>query len=77
MGLRFPPSVKPDEAEEWIGALSADRLEPVPAEDALKRMKFSESLPPHVADRVFLARFDDAGAIRMILAEAKKVTLEG
>ena len=74
LSLRFSTSIKSN--EELIGALSADRIEPVPAEDAIEGMTFSECLPPHVAAEVFCARFNDAEAVRTILAEPKRVVVE-
>lgn len=75
LSLRFPATMTLNEAEELIAGLSADRIEPVPAADAIKEMKFSECLPPHTAAEVFRARFNDAEAVRAILAEPRRVTL--
>ena len=68
--------MKLNEVEELIGALSADRIEPVPAEDAIEGMKFSECLPPHIAAEVFCARFNDAEAVRKIVGEPRRVVVE-
>ena len=76
LSLRFPTSVKLKEAEELIGALSADRIEPVPAEDAIEAMKFSECLPPHIAAEVFCARFNDAEAVGKIVGAPRRVVVE-
>ncbi|MBN9519349.1 DEAD/DEAH box helicase [bacterium] len=73
LSLRFSTSLKLNEVEELIGSLTADRIEPVPADDAIEGMKFSECLPPHFAAEVFCARFNDAGAVRAILAEPRRV----
>ncbi len=75
LSIRFTTSMKLNEVEELIGALSADRIEPVPAEDAIEGMKFSECLPPHVAAEVFRARFNDAEAVSSILAEPRRVVV--
>lgn len=77
LSLRFTASMKLNEIEELIVALSADRIEPLPAEDAIEGMKFSECLPPHVAAEVFCARFNDAEAVRTILAEPRRVVIDG
>jgi ATP-dependent Lhr-like helicase len=76
LSLRFTTSMKLNEVEELIGTLSADRIEPVPAEDAIEGMKFSECLPPPVAAEVFSARFNDAEAVRTILDEPRRVVVE-
>jgi ATP-dependent Lhr-like helicase len=75
LSLRFTTSMSLNEVEELIGSLSADRIEPVPAEDAIKDMKFSECLPQYVAAEVFCARFNDTEAVRMILAEPRRVVV--
>lgn len=76
LSLRFISSMTLNEVEQLIGSLSADGIEAVPAEDAIEGMKFSECLPPHVAAEVFCARFNDAEALRTILAEPKRVVVE-
>ena len=76
LSLRFTTSLKLNEVEELIGSLTADRIEPVPAEDAIEGMKFSECLPPHLAAEVFCARFDDADAVRKIVGEPRRVIVE-
>lgn len=76
LSLQFMTSMKLNEVEELIGTLSADQIEPVPAEDAIQGMKFSECLPPHFAAEVFCARFNDIDAVGRILGEPKRVVLE-
>ncbi len=76
LSIRFTTALKLNEVEVLIAALSADRIEPVPAEDAIEGMKFSECLPPHVAAEVFRARFDDRDGVRGILAEPRRVVVE-
>jgi ATP-dependent Lhr-like helicase len=76
LSIRFTTSMKLNEVEELIGALTADRIKPIPAEDAIEGLKFSECLPPHVAAEVFCARFKDAEAVRNILGEPKRVVVE-
>jgi hypothetical protein len=76
LSLRFGASTKLHEVGGLIGTLSADRIEPVPAEEAIEGLKFYECLPPPVAAEVFCARFNDAEALRTILAEPKRVVVE-
>jgi hypothetical protein len=57
-------------------SLSADRIDPVPAEDAIEGMEFSEGFPPHVTAEVSRTRFNDAEAVRTILAEPKREVVE-
>jgi ATP-dependent helicase Lhr and Lhr-like helicase len=76
LSIRFTTSMKLNEVEELIGALLAERIEPVPAEDAIEGMKFSECLPPHIAAEVFCARFNDAEAVRKIVREPRRVVVE-
>jgi ATP-dependent Lhr-like helicase len=73
LSIRFTTTVKLNEVEELIGTLLADRIEPVPAEDAIEGMKFSECLPPHIAAEVFCARFNDGEAVGNILGEQRKM----
>jgi ATP-dependent helicase Lhr and Lhr-like helicase len=76
LSLRFSASLKLSDAEELIGALSADSIEPVPAEDAIEGLKFSECLPPHIAAEVFCARFNDPEAVRKIVGEPRRVVVK-
>ncbi len=76
MSLRFTPSMKLTEVEALIAALSTDRIEPVPAEDAVEGLKFSECLPPYMADAVFCARFNDPEAVRKVVGEPTRVVVE-
>ncbi len=73
LSVRFPASVKPSEVEELLGALSPDRIEPTPSDDAIEGMKFSECLPPHIAAEVFCARFNDSESVCRIVAEPRRV----
>ena len=75
LSLRFTTSMKLNEVEDLIGALRDDRIEPVPAEDAIEDMKFSECLPARIAAEVFCARFNDADAVRAILSEPRRVII--
>lgn len=76
LSIRFMTTMKVNEVEELIGALSAAQIEPVPAEDAIEGLKFSECLPPHIAAEVFCARFNDAEAVRKIVGEPRRVVVE-
>ncbi len=76
LSLRFTTSMTLSEAEELIGALAADRIEPVPAQDAIEGLKFSECLPPHLAAAGFCARFNDPEAIRKVLSEPVRRVVE-
>ncbi|MFO0875946.1 MAG: helicase-related protein [Gemmataceae bacterium] len=76
LSLRFTNATKLNEVEELIRGFSANQIEPVPAEDAIEGMKFSECLPPQIAAEVFCARFNDAEAVRKILAEQSSVVIE-
>ena len=73
LSLRFTTSTKLNEVEALIAGLDPDRIEPVPAEDAIEDMKFSECLPARIAAEVFCARFNDADAVKAILNEPKRV----
>jgi ATP-dependent Lhr-like helicase len=76
LSLRFPASVKLNEVEALVETLSAGQIDPIPAEDAMNGMKFSECLPPHLAAEVFCARFNDAEAVRRIVGEPRRVVVE-
>ena len=76
LSLRFTTSLKLNEVEELIAAISAERIEPVPSDDAIEGMKFSECLPKHIATEVFCARFNDAEAVKKIVGEARQVVVE-
>ncbi len=77
LSIRFTSSIKLSQIEGLIEGLSAKRIEPVPDEDAIESMKFSECLPPQIAAEVFCARFNDAEAVGRILAEPRRVVAEG
>lgn len=76
LSLRFPTSLPINEVEVLIGLLKGARIEPVPAEDAIAGLKFSECLPHDMAAEVFCARFNDAEGVRNILDEPKQVVFE-
>ena len=76
LSLRFPASLTLNEVEDLTGSLSAESIEPVPAEDAVENLKFAECLPPRIAAEVFCARFNDAEAIRKIVGEPRRVVVE-
>jgi ATP-dependent Lhr-like helicase len=76
LSLRFSAARKLSEVEEVIAAISVERIGPVPAEDAIEGLKFSECLPPHLAAEVFCARFNDIGVAKKILNEPRRVVVE-
>ena len=76
LSLRFTTTTKLNEVEALIAGLDPNRIEPVPAEDAIEDMKFSECLPAHIAAEVFCARFKDAEAVTSILDEPRRVVVE-
>jgi len=76
LSLRFPTSMKLNEVQDLVEELSADLVEPVPAQDAIKGLKFSECLPPLLAAEVFCARFNDAQPLKAILDEPRRVVVE-
>jgi len=76
LSLRFPPSLTLKEVEDLIVSLSVDSIRPVPAEDVIDGMKFSECLPPQIAAEVFCARFNDAEAVRTIMGEVRREVVE-
>lgn len=63
LAIRFPHSLKLGDIESVIRSRLAEEIKPVPDEDSLENLKFSECLPRQVADEVFCARFDDPEAI--------------
>jgi hypothetical protein len=60
-----------------LGTLSAHDVPAVPDPRAIENLKFSEALPPALADQVYLARFSDERAVYSILAEPLRVVSEG
>ncbi len=76
LSLRFQTSLTLKDVEDLIGSLSAERIVPVAAQDAIEGLKFSECLPPQIAAEVFCARFNDAEAVRRVVGEARRVVVE-
>jgi ATP-dependent Lhr-like helicase len=66
-----------DEVREHIGSLSSRTISAMPDSKAVEDLKFSEALPPVLAERVYLARFNDERAIRDVLADPLRVVSEG
>jgi hypothetical protein len=74
LAVRFPTSCTLIEIEEHLDALSGEAVVPVPNDDAIKNLKFSECLPPPLAAEVYCARLDAPEAVRNVLHERKRFT---
>ena len=60
----------PTKFESTLGSLRPERIVPVPDPDAIENLKFSEALPPALADEVFCSRSDNPTAIRTTTGRA-------
>ena len=56
-----------------IGSIRAGDVVPVPSEEAVYGLKFSECLPPWLATEVFAARYSDPDGVRQIVDEPMRV----
>ncbi len=76
LSLRFLPPATLDRVEALLKSLPAEKVAPVPKEEAIENLKFSECLPSHIAVKVFCARYNDAEAVRKIVGELRRVIIE-
>lgn len=74
--IRFPTSLKLNDAESLVGSRLAEEIRPIPDETAIENLKFSECLPHQVAGEVFVARFNDPEAIATIRKEQRRVVIK-
>ncbi len=66
-----------DEVRGHLGSLSAHEISAVPDPRAIENLKFSEALPPALAEQVYLARFSDEEGVYSVLAEPLRSVSEG
>jgi ATP-dependent Lhr-like helicase len=64
------------EVREHLASLPARTISAVPDPRAIENLKFSEALPPALAEQVYLARFSDEEAVYSILAEPIRAVSE-
>lgn len=76
LSIRFPSTCTLEELEEQLGTLSPETIVPIPDEEAIKNLKFSECLPPTIAAEVFCSRFNAPEAIEHVLHERRRVIIE-
>ncbi len=76
LSIRFRPPCDAEEVHQWIASLSAEDLQPVPNDDVIQQLKFSECLPRDLAAEVFLARCHDPSAIRKALSEPRRIVID-
>lgn len=72
LALRFPSMSNLDEIQACLSALTPGSIQPMPNEEAMSKLKFSECLSPALAAEVFTSRFNDPVGISRALAEPRK-----
>ncbi len=76
LSILFRSPCEADELIRLISSISADDVRPVPNDDAMEQLKFSECLPRSLAVDVFTARFNDLFSIRKALREPRRVIVD-
>jgi ATP-dependent Lhr-like helicase len=76
LSLSFPAASSVEAVSQSIGDIQVEAAVPIPSAEAMENLKFSECLPPHVANSVFTARFDDRAGVEQALAEQRRVVVE-
>jgi ATP-dependent Lhr-like helicase len=62
-------------AQQTLKLASPDELRPIAHEKAIRGLKFSECLPPHLADQVTSMRLRDDEAVASVLQQQVRVTI--
>jgi ATP-dependent Lhr-like helicase len=76
LSIKLPATSSLDSVLEWISAIAAEDVRPVPNPVAIQSMKFTECLSPELAAEVFCARFNDIEAVKRIAREPRKIVVE-
>lgn len=77
LSLSFPIGTSLEKVNEYINGLQADNVRPIPNDDAIENLKFSECLSSSIAAEVFVSRFDDRAAVTQALSDERRVVKDG
>ena len=77
LSLSFPIGTSLEQINEYINGLQADNVRPIPNDDAIENLKFSECLSTSIASEVFVSRFDDRVAVTQALSDERRVVKNG
>ena len=73
LSIRIRPPCQADELNHLLSSLSHDEIHPIPNDDAIDQLKFSECLPRTLAIEVFAARFYDPSSVQKALTEPRRI----
>ena len=77
LSLSFPTASSLETVSEFIGGLQLENVRPIPNNDAMENLKFSECLSPEIASEVFTSRFGDRAAVEQAMDERMRVVVQG
>lgn len=75
LSLVFANAGNPDAVGTLIQEINAEVMTPIPTEDMLDNLKFSECLSLELAAEVFASRFTDARATEQVLSEVRRTVI--
>lgn len=76
LSLRFTPDSPLETVVEHIRGIQPDDLRPIPDDDAMQNLKFSECLPPQIAAEVFASRFQDTEGLAQATNDPMRIVMD-
>ena len=75
LALTFPTTSDSAEILQCLAKLHPDSVQPIPNDNAMANLKFSECLPPSLAAEVFTSRFNDPAGVKQALSEPRVLSI--